>query len=79
MWLDLEHLKVGEKIQQVYFKLENKEVYASGEVKVCFPFEYCKKKGFKVGIKLEKIASGGQTFIINYMNRHLSQYAKKIA
>jgi c-di-GMP-binding flagellar brake protein YcgR len=79
VWINTDSLPVGTKFSQVYFKLETKEIYAIGEIKVVFPLELNKKKGFKVGIKLDKFSQGGQGSIVSYMNRHLSQYAKKNA
>ena len=78
LWVNHDLWKVGTKMDQIFFKLENKEIYSNGEVKVIFPMEFNKDKGFKVGIKLIKPASGSQTIIVNYMNRHLSQYAKNL-
>lgn len=78
LWVNHDLWKPGTKMDQITFKLENKEVYSGGEVKVMFPMEFNKDKGFKIGIQLIKPASGSQTIIVNYMNRHLSQYAKKL-
>lgn len=78
LWVNHELFKVGMKMDQIFFRLENKEVFSSGEVKVIFPMEFNKDKGFKVGVKLIKPAQGSQTIIVNYMNRHLSQYAKNL-
>lgn len=78
LWVSHDLWKAGTKIDQIVFKLENKEVYSGGEVKVVFPMEFNKDKGFKIGVQLIKPASGSQTIIVNYMNRYLSQYAKKL-
>jgi hypothetical protein len=78
LWVNHDLWKVGTKMDQIFFKLENKEIFSNGEVKVISPMEFNKDKGFKVGIKLIKPASGSQTIIVNYMNRHLSQYAKNL-
>lgn len=73
------NFKSGQNIQQVFFKLDNKEIYSLGEIKVCFPLENQKVMGVKIGVKMLKMEHQCQTHIMNYMNRHLSQYAKKIA
>lgn len=79
IWVPQDLWPVGTKIDQLYFKLESKEIWSQGEIKVFVPLELHKKKGFKVGIKLIKCTPGCQTHIVSYMNRYLSQYAKKIA
>jgi c-di-GMP-binding flagellar brake protein YcgR len=78
LWVNHDLWKVGTTIDQITFKLDNKEIYSSAEVRVVFPMEFNKDKGFKVGVKLVKPASGSQTTIVNYINRNVSQYAKKL-
>lgn len=73
------NFEVGNKASSISFKIDGKEIYSLGEIKVILDTEAFKTKGFKVGWRLEKISGQGQTHIMNYINRNLSQYAKKIA
>ncbi len=71
--------KVGDLISNIHIKLENKEIYAFGEIRSITEYATNQKKGIKLGIKFTKIQNQYQTCIMNYMNRHLSHYSKKLA